>query len=74
VNAQPQAVHRPIQRQDLEAKIRELHGEVEETRQSAATTLVTVGAVVAVGVVAVAYLIGRHKGRKRTTVVEVHRL
>jgi 1-aminocyclopropane-1-carboxylate deaminase/D-cysteine desulfhydrase-like pyridoxal-dependent ACC family enzyme len=74
VNAQPQAVHRPIQRQDLEAKIRELHGEVEETRQSATTTLVTVGAVIAVGVVAVAYLIGRRKGRKRTTVVEVHRL
>jgi 1-aminocyclopropane-1-carboxylate deaminase/D-cysteine desulfhydrase-like pyridoxal-dependent ACC family enzyme len=67
-------VHRPIQRQDLEAKIRELHGGVEETRQSAAATLVTVGAVVAVGVVAVAYLIGRRKGRKRTTVVEVHRL
>jgi 1-aminocyclopropane-1-carboxylate deaminase/D-cysteine desulfhydrase-like pyridoxal-dependent ACC family enzyme len=74
VNAQLQAGHRPIRRQDLEAKIRELHGEVEETRQSAATTLVTVGAVIAVGLVAVAYLIGRRKGRKRTTVVEVHRL
>ena len=31
VNAQPETVHRPIQRRDLEAKIRELQGDVEET-------------------------------------------
>ena len=67
-------MHRPIQRQDLEAKIRELQGGVEETAQSATSTLVTVGAVVAVGVVAVAFLLGRRKGRKRTTVVEVRRI
>jgi hypothetical protein len=74
VSAQPQTVDRPIRRSDLEAKIRELHGEVEETRQAATNTLVTVGAVVAVGVIAVAFLIGRRKGRRRTTVVEVRRI
>jgi hypothetical protein len=74
VNAQPHPSHRPIQRSDLEAKIRELHGGVEDTRQSAASTLLTVGAVVAVGVVAVAFLLGRRKGKKRTTVVEVRRI
>jgi hypothetical protein len=74
VNAQPQPSHRPIQRSDLEAKIRELHGGVEDTRQSATSTLLTVGAVVAVGVVAVAFLLGRRKGKKRTTVVEVRRI
>jgi hypothetical protein len=74
VNAQPQPSHRPIQRGDLEAKIRELHGGVEDTRQSATSTLLTVGAVVAVGVVAVAFLLGRRKGKKRTTVVEVRRI
>jgi hypothetical protein len=63
-----------IQRSDLEAKLRELQGEVEETKESAASTLVTVGAVVAVGVIAIAFLIGRRKGRKRTTVVEVRRI
>ena len=47
---------------------------MEETAQAATSTLVTVGAVVAVGVVAVAFLIGRRKGRKRTTVVEVRRI
>jgi hypothetical protein len=63
-----------IQRSDLEAKLRELQGEVEETKESASSTLVTVGAVVAVGVIAIAFLIGRRKGRKRTTVVEVRRI
>lgn len=70
MNAQPQ----PIQRDDLEAKMRELQGEVTETRESATSTLLTVGAIVVVGVIAVAFLLGRRKGKKRTTVVEVRRL
>ena len=74
MNAQPDHLDRPIERDDLEAKIRELHGGVEETRQSATSTLVTVGAVVAVGVIAVAFLLGRRRGKKRTTMVEVRRL
>ena len=74
MNAQPETMHRPIERRDIEAKIRELHGGVEDTAQSATSTLVTVGAVVVVGVVAVAFLLGRRKGRRRTTVVEVRRI
>ena len=74
MNAEAEALHRPIQRRDLEAKFRELQGEAEETYQSATSTLLTVGAVVAVGVVAVAYLLGRRRGKKRTTLVEIHRL
>ena len=74
MNAEPETLHRPIQRRDLEAKFRELQGEAEETYQSATSTLLTVGAVVAVTVVAVAYLFGRRKGKKRTTLVEIHRL
>jgi hypothetical protein len=74
VNAQPDEMPRPIERRDIEAKIRELHGGVEDTAQSATSTLVTVGAVVIVGVVAVAFLLGRRKGRRRTTVVEVRRI
>ena len=74
MNAQPETLHRPIERRDIEAKIRELHGGVEDTAQSATSTLVTVGAVVVVGVVAVAFLLGRRKGRRRTTIVEVRRI
>ena len=54
--------------------MRELQGDVEETAHAATSTLVTVGAVVLVGVVAVAFLLGRRKGRRRTTVVEVRRI
>lgn len=64
----------PIERGDLEAKLRELQGGVTETTESAKTTLLTVGAVVAVGVIAIAFLAGRRKGKKRTTVVEVRRI
>ena len=74
MNAQPDTLHRPIERRDIEAKIRELHGGVEDTAQSATSTLVTVGAVVVVGVVAVAFLLGRRRGKKRTTIVEVRRI
>jgi hypothetical protein len=63
-----------ITRDDLEAKFRSVQGEVEEQRANAMSTIVTVGAVVAVTVIAVAFLLGRRKGQKRTTVVEVRRI
>lgn len=65
---------RPIDRGQIEAKLRELQGGVTETRESATSMLLTVGAVVAVGVIAVAFLAGRRRGKKRTTVVEVRRI
>jgi hypothetical protein len=74
VNAQPETMHRPIERRDIEAKMRELQGDVEDTAQSATKTLLTVGVVVAVGVIAVAFMVGRRKGRRRTTIVEVRRI
>ena len=64
----------PITRDDLEAKLRELQGEVEETKESVLSTAITVGAVVLVGVVAVAFLMGRRRGKRRTTIVEVRRI
>lgn len=64
----------PITRNTLEAKFRELEGNVSDTRESATSTLIAVGAVVAVGVVAIAFLAGRRRGKRRSTVVEVRRL
>ena len=68
------ATKAPITKADLESKLRELQGGVDETRESAMSTIITVGAVVAVGVVAVAFLMGRRRGKKRSTVVEVRRI
>jgi hypothetical protein len=65
---------RPITRDDIERKLRQLEGGVEDGKQAVASTLLAVGAAVAVGVVAVAYLWGRRRGKKKTTVVEVRRV
>jgi len=47
-----------------------LRGAIDDRRQ----TLVTVGAVVGVALVVVAYLLGRRVGRRRTTFVEIRRV
>ena len=74
MNALPETLSRPIKRADLEAKLRELRGEVDETAEEARSRLVTIGAVVVVGVVVGAFLLGKRKGRRRSTVVEVRRI
>jgi hypothetical protein len=64
----------PVTRHTIEAKLREIRGEVETTAQSARPYAVMAGIVAAVAVVGVAYLLGRRKGKKRTTLVEVRRV
>jgi hypothetical protein len=63
-----------ITRDDLEGKFRELRGEVDSTADSAKQYAVMAGAIAAVAVLGVVYLMGRRRGRKTTTVVEVKRL
>jgi hypothetical protein len=62
-----------ITRDDLEAKFRELTGDVDERAEAAKSTAITVGAVVAAAVVIGVFLFGRSRGRKKTTIVEVRR-
>jgi hypothetical protein len=59
---------------DLEAKMRELQGEVETTATSAKEYVLVAGAVAAVAVIGIAFLLGRRRGKKKSTVVEVRRL
>lgn len=59
---------------DLEAKFRELEGEASSTAQQAKSYALVAAAVVVVGVAAVAFVLGRRKGRKKTTVVEIRRV
>ena len=65
---------RPVTRADIEAKLREIRGEVDSTAEAAKSYALVVGAVGVVALVGVAYLLGRRRGRKRTTVVEVRRV
>jgi hypothetical protein len=63
-----------ITRNDLETKFRELRGEVDTATDSAKQYAVAAGAVVVVTVIAVAFFLGRRRGKRSTTVVEVRRL
>jgi hypothetical protein len=63
-----------ISREDIEAKFRELQGEVEEVQEEALNVAIVVGAAVAVTVVVVAFWLGRRRGRKTRTVVEIRRV
>ncbi|HEY3097000.1 MAG TPA: hypothetical protein VGK05_09185 [Acidimicrobiia bacterium] len=67
-------VDRPVTRADLEAKFQELRGATEPGAEKAKG--VGIGAIVIGGVllVLVAYLLGRRKGRRRRTIVEVRRV
>lgn len=62
-----------ITRDDLEAKFRQLTGDVDDKAEEAKTTAITIGAIVAVGVVLGVFLFGKSRGQKKTTVLEVRR-
>ena len=62
-----------ITRDDIEAKFRELGGDVDEKAEEAKSTAIAVGAVIAAAVVLGVFLYGRRKGRRSTTIVEVRR-
>jgi hypothetical protein len=63
-----------ISRDDIEAKFRELTGEVSEGVEDTRSQVITIGLAVGVALVAVVFLIGRRNGRRRSAVVEVRRV
>ncbi len=66
-------IPRRITRDDIEAKLRQLMGQVEKPLDVARPSL-GVGAVVAgFGLLVIVYWIGARKGRLRSTVVEIRR-
>ena len=65
---------RPVTRDDIEAKLRQIRGEVDSTAKAALPIGLAVGAAAVAVVVGMAYLMGRRRGRKRATVVEIRRV
>ncbi|HEX4490445.1 MAG TPA: hypothetical protein VH914_04480 [Acidimicrobiia bacterium] len=63
-----------ITRADLEAKLRDITGDVGETVEAARGIGVAVASGVGVLLVVGAYWFGRRKGRKRKTVLEIRRI
>jgi len=62
-----------VSRDDIETKFRELQGDVNEQAESARSMAATIGAAVAVAVVLGVFLLGKRRGRKKTTTIEVRR-
>ncbi len=63
-----------ITREDIESKFRELKGDIEDTAESAKGLAITIGTAVAVVVVLGVFLLGKRRGKKQTTFIEVRRL
>ncbi|HXZ62932.1 MAG TPA: hypothetical protein VEG62_09330 [Acidimicrobiales bacterium] len=63
-----------ITRDDLEAKLREMAGGVDDTVESARPTIITGAIAGLLLTVLVAYLLGRRAGRKRSAVIEIRKV
>jgi hypothetical protein len=63
-----------ITRDDIESKLRQIRGEVEEVGNASKGYVLAAGVLALTAVVAGAYLLGRRKGKKRSTIVEVRRV
>ena len=63
-----------ISRTDIENKLREIRGDVDTATESAKSVGLIVGVAVVVVVVGLAFLTGRRRGRKLSTVVEIRRV
>jgi hypothetical protein len=59
---------------DIEAKLREIRGDIDTVGESVKQYAVIAGAVVVVAVVALAFTLGKRKGKKKRTIVEVRRV
>ena len=64
----------PVTRDDIESKLRQLRGEVTDVGNASKGYVIAAGVVLAAGLLAGAYLLGRRKGKRRTTVVEIRRV
>jgi hypothetical protein len=63
-----------ITRDDIETKLREIAGPVEDNVEKAQSMAVAVGVAVGAALVVAAFLYGRRRGKKRTPVVEIRRI
>jgi hypothetical protein len=63
-----------ITRDDLEAKLRELKDDVDETAESAKSYVAAAAVAVGLLVFAIAFAAGKKRGRRKSTVVEIRRI
>lgn len=64
----------PITKADIEKKLAEIGGEVDEQVANTRQMAITAGAVVLAIVIAGVFMLGRRRGRKMATIVEIRRV
>lgn len=62
-----------VTKADIQAKLSEIQGDVEETAEHAKPVLTYVAVGAAVAVVAITFLLGKRRGRRKSTIVEIRR-
>jgi hypothetical protein len=70
----PARPSKPITRDDLEAKLREVYSGVGDEVASTKNTVVTVAAVLGILLLVITFLLGVRGGKKKTTIVEIRRV
>jgi hypothetical protein len=68
------APDKKITREDIESKLKELQGGVGQQTEAAKMPAFAVVVGVVIVSIAAAYLLGRRKGKRRATVLEIRRL
>lgn len=63
-----------IERYDIEEKLREIRERIDPAAQQAKQVGLAAGIAIAGGLVVAAYLIGRRRGKKSETFVEIRRV
>lgn len=64
----------PITRDDLRDAFAGLQGDVEETAESAKQVALIAGIAAVLGIAALAWLLGRRRGKQEKTIVEIRRV
>ena len=62
-----------VTKDDIAAKLGEIRGDVEETADAAKPILLYIAVGGAIVVVVVAFMLGRARGRRKSTMVEIRR-
>jgi hypothetical protein len=62
-----------IDRDAIEAKFRDIQGDVDNVAGEAVNYAIVAGAVVAVAIVGIAFWLGKRRGKRKGTVIEVRR-
>jgi hypothetical protein len=74
VSAKAVEAPKKITRDDIEAKLQELRGDIDQRTEAAKVPAIAIAIGVAVLTIAAAYFLGRRKGKRRQTVLEIRRI